>query len=451
MKIFQANIPLLLIIVVLGLFSSTAILKPSWEIGGDGFGYYSYIRSAIFDLDLNFENEFRFFDEQYGHETLTYWRTPTGKAGNPFAIGSAILWSPFIGAAYAVDQQFDLGKPFVLQGYTLPYQIAVGAGTWFYAIFGITLIFAALRRLFPSWISFFAVLSTFAVSPLPFYFIYEPSMAHGLTVFTTGLVFYVAIRIYDFVRASRRKIGVPLRWFLFTGTAIGLAFLVRWQDVLYGIIPLGILIYKFSQSRRDRGVVKKIFFTTFLLISSFFVIISFQLAVWKHLYGSLIAVPQGSGFFNFTNPRLFDFLFSGYHGMFTIHPVLLIGITGLVAFFCIPGQSSNNIKNRLLALLLLFTLVLQIYLNASLIDWQAGSSFGARRMVSSFFIFAFGFAALFYALYRKYVLIGIISFIIVLGFVFNGLLMVSYARGILQINEPTSIIEVYSTPFRLLM
>src|SRR3989339_757168 len=97
---------LLIVVVLIGLFSAAVALKPSWIIGSDGFSYYVYARSLIFDHDFDFTNEMRMFDRQFGLEISASWLTKEGKIGNPFAIGSSILWFPFVVSACAIQKIF---------------------------------------------------------------------------------------------------------------------------------------------------------------------------------------------------------------------------------------------------------------------------------------------------------------------------------------------------------
>ena len=53
--------------------------------GNDSVYYYSYLRSAFFDRDLNFENEWAHF---YGAPENSPYHD------NIFSIGPAILWTP---------------------------------------------------------------------------------------------------------------------------------------------------------------------------------------------------------------------------------------------------------------------------------------------------------------------------------------------------------------------
>lgn len=422
----------LALIILLGLILSTALLKPSWQIGGDGFGYYAYIRSIIFDRDLDFTNEFQFFDSLYQTNTIEGWKTPIKKAGNPFAIGSSILWSPFVSIGHAIQNTVQT-KYYInahLPGFNLPYQISLGLGTWFFTLWGLGLLFTTLSKLFLVNKAWWSIIAIIGISPLPFYLIYEPSMSHGLTVFSTSLLFYLTIHWWREKQSS-------YRWLIYIGLSIGLAFLIRWQDLIFALLPLSLMINYHIRNKPNYEILAK---QLLAIIIPAFIIAVPQLIVWKYLYGSWVTIPQTSGFFDLTSPHWLQFLFSGYHGLFIIHPLLILCLIGL----CLAYK-----KQRELTIILLITLILQIYLNAGLSDWYAGGAFGARRMISSLFICALGLTALLTSLKNKAIL-TVFYLLIILGMIFNGLLMISYARGILPLNKPTSIQQIYTAPIILL-
>ena len=417
---------ILLLIVASGIFVATIWLGPSWTIGSDGFGYYAYARSVIFDHDLDLTNEMQLFDQQFGLEITESWRTNTGKVGNPFAIGASILWLPFVALAYFVQEVFNLKDPYPLPGYNLPFQVAIAVGTWVYVLAGLGLLFSALRRLvalYPAWL---ATLAIVGIAALPYYLIYEPSMAHGLSFFTTALLFYVTIRFWSLKNIS-------FGWLVLLGLVIGLVFLVRWQNILYALIPLVLLI------KRTRGW---LWLWRWVVLGGSFVIVAvWQLAVWRYLYGSWVAVPQGTSFFQLLEPHLFEFLLAGHHGLFIIHPLLILSVIGIILALV-------HRQYLLITLSAVVVLSLQVYINAGLIDWHGSGSFGARRMIGAYFILAFGLAILFSRLQKK-IIIVVVTFLIGLGILFNGLLMVAYAREIIKINVPTTYAEVYTAPIRL--
>jgi hypothetical protein len=427
---FKFNIFTLLTVLVLALIISVAILKPVWQIGGDGFGYYSYARSLFFDGNFDFKNEFTLFDNLYNHTTVDNLQTVIGKVGNPFAIGAAILWSPFILLAMLTTHIWQFQDPFAIPGYNFPFQIAITLGTWFYFLAGIVLIFKALQTILNKKYIWWSTIAALAVSPAPFYLIYEPSMSHGLTVFSVALLFYASLKLY-------KSQNINYKYLALAALASGLMFLIRWQDIVFFVIPVGIIIYKLWPTRDWRQYI-----LTGSIFGSLFLIIALpQFFMWKHLYGSWLAVPQGSSFFHLTHPHVWQFLFSSYHGLFIIHPLLILGLVGLFYAFK---------KHKYLVILLMFAFCLQLYINSGLYDWYGGGSFGARRMISSLFIFIFGLAFLFkHVISKKFIKI-ILIIVMFTGFLFNGLLMMAYAKNIMPLNAFTSYSQIYLAPINIL-
>jgi hypothetical protein len=418
----------LVLLIILVLLLSVIALKPSWQIGGDGFGYYTYARSLFFDGDFDLNNEFALYDQLYGHHTVEGWQTASNNVGNPFAVGSAILWSPFIILAQLVDSLFTFADSFDLTGYNLPYQIAIAAGTWFYFTLGAVFIFKALARLVDKQYAWWGTVVAVALSPAPFYLIYEPSMAHGLTVFSSALVFYFSIKIYQ---------ARQWHWqsFVCLGIVTGLLFLLRWQDILLVVIPVGIVLSRLFDKFRQS--IKKVL----LAVLSFIIIILPQLFMWRYIFGSWITVPQGETFFKLSDPNVWQFLFSSYHGMLVVHPLFILSLLGLWGAFK---------KYKLLTSLMLLALLLQVYMNSALYDWYGGGSFGARRMVSSLFIFAWGWTYLFSKISIKKTWKKLVITLIFTGILFNGLLMMSYAKQIIPLNKFTTYQELYMAPLKVI-
>jgi hypothetical protein len=431
-KIFRPkfNTTSLLLLVFFILCFLSILWRPSWQIGGDGFGYYSYIRSFIFDRDFNLANEFSLFDSLYNHDSVIRWQSSVNQIANPYAVGSAILWSPFILIAFIISKLFNFYDPYFIEGFNFPYQAAVAMGTWTYFLLGLALLFNTFRKIIGDKYAWLGILVTVGLSPVVFYLVYEPSMAHGLTVFSESLFFYIIFKIYQAHQVYWKD-------YLILGISIGFLFLIRWQDLIFAIIPLIIILRKIYLQKNYQPYLKVVI----LVIASFILTISPQLFMWKHLFGSWLVVPQGESFFHLTNPHIWQFLLSSHHGMFAVHPLLIFAIMGLVLFYR---------QNKFLAGLLFLALIIQIYINSALYDWYGGGSFGARRMLSSFFIFALGFSWLIKSIFNKKILLTILIALVFTGIIFNALLMVSYARGIIPLIDFTTYIELYLAPIKVL-
>jgi len=427
----QFNTTSLLLLVFFILCFLTTLWQASWQIGGDGFGYYSYIRSFIFDRDFNLQNEFALFDALNNYDTVVAWQTSVNQIANPFAVGAAVLWSPFVLIAFIVSYVFDFADPYFIRGFNFPYQVAVAMGTWTYFLLGLALLFNTLRKIIGEKYAWWAILISIAVSPVPFYLIYEPSMAHGLTVFSSSLFFYVIYKIY-------KSDIIYYLDYLLLGVSMALLFLLRWQDIVFAVIALFIIFKKIYAEKNYKKYIKPIS----LALVGFVLLSSLQFLMWRHLFGSWIVIPQGTSFFHLAHPHIWQFLFSSHHGMFTVHPLLMFSLVGLGFFYK---------QDKFLARLLFLAMLIQIYINCAIYDWYGGGSFGARRMISSFFIFTLGLSYFIKAVCKRKIVLIIFILLVFTGIIFNVLLMISYARGIIPLNGFTSYGELYKAPIKVLM
>ena len=104
--------------------------------GTDSVYYYIYVRSLLFDGDLDFSNELEFF---YGRPDIQ-GTTTTGLPPNVFSVGPALLWSPCFIVAHVATL---LGQSFVSEleadGYSALYQSFVYIGNSLYGLAGILL------------------------------------------------------------------------------------------------------------------------------------------------------------------------------------------------------------------------------------------------------------------------------------------------------------------------
>src|SRR6202790_714362 len=125
-------------------------------VRGDGVGYYAYLRSALIDHDLNFENDYLAgnksfviprIDEQ-GH-LLREMYTRTGHVENHFSVGPAILWAPvLVSVHFAVVLLDRVGAHIPADGYSRPYVLAMSLATASYGFLSLFLTFQMGRKSF---------------------------------------------------------------------------------------------------------------------------------------------------------------------------------------------------------------------------------------------------------------------------------------------------------------
>jgi hypothetical protein len=248
-------------------------------------------------------------------------------------------------------------------GFGYPYFTTVATATVLIGFLGVVWFYRLAARYFDPPIAFVATVVLWLGSFHVWYMIFEPSMSHALAM----------AMVSGYLLLCQRG---PKDWlaFAFVGAVAGLVVLVRWQNVVF--LPVGwVLIW------RQRGRPK----WQELAVSGAAALIVFlpQMIYWKLLYGEFLLVPQGGNYMQWGSPQIEAVLFSSRHGLFSWSPILWIGAVGFLAF---------TRKEHFLGAAYLIAFLVALYINASVSDWWAGASFGARRFDGALPAFGLGLA-----------------------------------------------------------
>ncbi len=347
----------------------------------DGREYFVQVRSLVMDRDLDFSNENAVFGVR-------------GTAAI-YAFGAPLLWTPFFVAAHLTIGLWNLlGAELPANGFANPYQRAIGLGSLFYGFVGLVLCYRMLSQTFSRNLAAVTTLAVTLGSFVTWYLVVDNSMSHAASMFAVTLFIYVWYRNRGLDPTPRRAAAL--------GAAAGLMAMVRWQNVLFMVLPLleeAVVWRREGASRFRRGLPA---YGTFLAV---FVVASFpQMAFWKTVSGSWIAPPAASHSVAWTEPQIVDVLFSSDRGLFSWTPLLLLAILGLPLFAR---------RDRVFAAGLVLAFVGQVYIN-SLVE-QGGHGFGARKFSACLVIFAFGLAAAFqWMKERPWVGVGVVAASLVL-------------------------------------
>lgn len=333
-------------------------LALAWTIAGlsapefrsDSGAYFSHLRSAAFDHDLDYDDEWR----HWGYPPP--FRTPTGRARNMHSVGPAVLWSPFFLAAHvyvAADLAPGRGL-YAADGYSLPYVRACALGTVAVALAGAWLLARTLARTRGTAVAVLGVAASVLLSPILYYVFVVPSMAHGPCY---GVA---AALLWAWDRARR----APSRgaWMVLGGL-FGLLCLVRWQAAVYGLLlaPLAV-----------EGLVRRTVRVSWLVAAAGCALLAFtpQLVVWRALYGTFLTLPQGEAYLDWRSPHLWDTLISADHGLFSWTPAMAVGLAGLL----VGLRRDPVFAGGALAVFAATT-----WVNGGVSDWAGSDAFGARR------------------------------------------------------------------------
>ena len=435
MDIFRHKEYLLLLVFLLTL----PLLHP-W-VNSDGIAYYAQLRSMLIDHDLQFANEYAHYNEvftrQSGNEINTItsisqyqpgqsiWGrftpdeplTATRHTPNRTSFGPAVLWLPFFLIGDCLVILLNLfGMHLPRDGYSLWYVIPMSLGTVLYGLLGLGICYRFLRRFVSEDISFYTVLIFWFASPLIYYMYLVPSMAHTLAFFTIALFIYYWWQSRDTFTISQAVI---------LGFIVGLAGMVRWQNIVIGIIP--ILDQWFQYKNRSSSCYV-------IYLSAVMVGFLPQMIAWKIVYGHFLLIPMGNDTMNWFTPQILSVLFSSRHGLFYWHPVFLMGLFGWLAY---------SRKFPWCGGLFLLFFGYQVYINGVPTNWWCGSSFGYRRMLDLLPLFMLGFAYLWQSYSSKRINIAFITAGILLV-IWNMGLLIQFSLGMISHTEPVTFSVIWT-------
>jgi hypothetical protein len=381
---------------------------------------FVYLRSAVFDRDVDFTNEYGWFVDrdpvQYQSLANAFLRarTPAGHAPNNAPIGSAMLWSVLYVPAVLAEALTGGGSS--PAGYSTTDIAAICIASMLYAAVGVLLAHETCRRFASDPAAFWATVTLWLGSNLIFYMYVTPPMSHAGSFFVSALLLWAWLRAETGPGAA---VGV--------GLLGGLLATVRWQDALFLLTPLSAPVV--DGRIRQPGGVGRWLTSSCWMIAGFCVAFLPQLFVWWRLNGSLrpygmMATTEGR--FSLAAPHVLGVLFSPFHGLLVWTPILLPAFIGLAMMAVMDG------RGRAIAI----GVVAQLYLISGYAA-AFGHGFGQRLFVSSLPAAAVGLAVFIDRvspkLPRVLTVVGGL-----LGVWWNLSLMVQHSLGMIPRNQAVS-------------
>jgi hypothetical protein len=323
--------------------------------------YYSYLPAAFIhhDLDFKFPNYYWLATAKNGH------RVPK------MAYGMSLMYSPFffLGHKIASNQHSPL------DGYSEPYKVCVHYGSLFYCLFGLVILAFVLRRFFSDGITALTLATIFFATNLFNYTMRDGEMSHAYGFFLLSLFLWLTCRWHE------RQKSI---YFLWLGMVIGLASVVRPTEILISIIFIAYGVHSFSDLKNK---FQKVIFSCKnipLLLLGFFMLWAPQLIFWKMKTDQFFFFSYGDEKFFWTDPQVFNLLFSYRKGWFVYTPIMLFAMAGL---FMLKG------KTRDFTLSIVVYLIVNIYVLSCWWCWWYGGSFGMRALIQCYAFMAIPMAA----------------------------------------------------------
>lgn len=332
----------------------------NWKsmLEADAKGYYAYLPAIFIYQDLNF-GFFKSIEEQkYFNKDLYYdYRADAyGKTVNKYFCGTAVLQLPFFLSAHLFTK--IMGDD--ADGFSKWYLIFINLAAIFY-------LFLGLFYLDKVWQSFEISVNnrTLLLFLLVFgtnvycYTIIDPGMSHIYSF--PCFVGFIYLGINFFKQKNIRSIYLM-------ALLLGLIVLIR---PINGMLLFSVPFLAGSWEKLKEGFVFLFKNITVLLSSTllFFSVIGIQLLVYKIQCGHFWVYSYGDEGFNFSDPQIFNILFSYKKGLFLYTPICLISLAG---FYYLHKR--NSFQSMTLFLFMAFV----SYVLSSWWNWWYGGSFSSR-------------------------------------------------------------------------
>jgi hypothetical protein len=354
-------------VVLTGVWALTTVLwlQPGVLIP-DGAGYFAYLPSITLDHDLLFFDEWQRFgmirDGVIGFKDVT----GNGHLANHWTCGSAMAWFPAYLLGHTLAGRAD--------GVSLPYNVPVVFTSAAAGLIALLLGLSAAARYGRN--ALIAAIAIWFGSPLMWYALRHSTMSHAVGAAACAAVVWLSLRLRERVDAER----------LFAvGLAAGFACAVRPQNAPFILVPLIL-----APSRKFGWTILGAFIGGLP-----------QLIVSQVLWSSPLAFAnvgaQGNDWQAFTHIRLFETLFSSYHGLAVWTPLLLFALAGFWFLF----QDDRRLG---VAAMTMFGLQWLMIGTLDRAFW-GGAAFGQRRFDNCTIFFILGLAALFARIPRSAALV----------------------------------------------
>ena len=372
-----------LLLIFLFLLSLPAVTPRIYS--SDEIQYFAYLRSAWFDHDLSFENEYQYFYDRGiaasagFHETFLERSTATGRRINFGTIGCAILWAPF----YAIGDVVARATGAPPDGFSRPYIAAVAYGSAVYGFLGVAIAIVAAQRLGLD--AFGAGLAIWLGTPLLFYMYVAPPFSHACSAFAVALFISTWLRVRD---------GWSVRGLIALGAAGALMAMVREQDAFFVIGPALDWVWTLTRGgRREPAAARPAASWSGVAAAAiaFVAVFTPQMVTYLILNGHIGPHASVGRKMNWAAPHALQVLFSPEHGFFIWTPLALIALIGL---FFLPPAGGNHSRKKQVAVCLLAMVLLQVYVGGSVESWTVAGAFGQRRFIALSAVMVIGYAAL---------------------------------------------------------
>ena len=364
-------------VVLLSLL--VAFKNQSGILYGDALGYYTYLPATFIHGKLKTVDEIAEVDNLDSHVAFgirnfsnAYPQTTSGHSVIQYTYGIAAMNFPAFAAVYLWDKLRGVSHT----GFERRFQSAIKALNVFYLFAGLYLCFLTLCHYFKPEVALASVSLLLLGTNLFWFGFVQFGMAHVPQFFLIALLCYLSV-VAEKKYSNKDLFAICL--------LMGLITIIRPTDLLFGFVPLYLVLHKSSQN----GVYRDQFISSLPKLLGFGILLFLipilpQLFYWKHVTGQFLFDSYGSNGFNWTKPEILKGLFGPKNGWFTYTPLMLLAVFGFI----------SKVLEKKWKVIFLLILPVYIYVCYAWFNYYYINGFGSRPMIHVYPIMVFGLAAL---------------------------------------------------------
>ncbi len=422
--ILNYKFPIFLVVILYFFHLSVRDFSNPYQkpINADAKAYYAYLPAIFIYHDSQF-NFVKSIDDKYykGFSKDFLNVTTNGKKVNKTFPGAAVLYLPFFLLAHFIALLFGLNA----DGYSYVYQFLFDFGYWFYLFLGSIYYVKLFRQLkFNDNQIYFSLFILLLGTNIFFYSVVDVTVTHIMNFALINAVIYHALKLQSIFKVSTNLKEINQRLFYLI-TLLLLIGITRPTNILIFLVVLIFIPQKEFYIRFIKSVLypKRIIIALGLLI----LIGSIPFLLWHWQTQHWIVYSYGKEGFDFSNPQIFNFLWSYKKGWFVYTPLALI--TMIFGLFYLYKQSKIKV-----GLIILFY-ASSVYIFSSWWCWYYGAGLSQRVMID--FSSVLGLLILVVLSQFNRIVKQIFIGLSVSSMVFNLILTYQVTKGIYPLGSPS--------------
>ncbi len=340
----------------------------SWDVNG----YYAYLPAIFIYKDLKHlafrDNIMQQYTPSVGNYAEGNYDSVTTNYKLRYSCGQAVVMAPWFLMAHVYASNSSKYKA---DGYSLPYQFAIGLGMFLFAILGMWFLRKVLLYYFSDAVVAFSLLILLLGTNYLNYSSIDQAMTHS-TLFTLySMLLYVTISYYKVATKAKA---------ILLGCLIGLLMLIRPPELIALIIPTLWGISNAMQLQLRVRVLLQHWKHVLLIALCIGLFASVQMAYGYYISNNIFYNGYAGYSYDWLRPHFIDYCLSPRAGWLLYCPVMLLSAIGFFTFI----KQKQNIYAVVLFCIITFYLVCA---------WQVWW-YGGRAMVQYYPLIIFFIASL---------------------------------------------------------